>query len=233
MLSPALFSLLTAVLVERLWAQDPELRAVLYADDTLIWVPGGPAEVEPKMRELLGLLVEYGEVSGYHLNRATCAIVPQGWDAEEWPEEVAGLTVAKKARYLGVWLGQVGEEEQFQGPLAKALTKASFLARLPLSTTEKVKILEIWLYPVLGHVAAVIRPPSKVLSKAGQIMRIALGIKSWTLPTLHMTQPEERGGYRLQRATDYLHWAHSRTYVHFLRGKDSPVMRRLAQELDA
>ena len=231
-LSPALFSLLTAVLVEKLRAQDPGLRAFLYADDTLIWVPGTPAEVEPKVRELLGLLVEYGEVSGYRLNRTKCAIVPQGWDEEDWPKEVAGLSVAKKTRYLGVWLGQVGEEEQYQGPLAKAMTKASFLARLPLSTAEKVKVLETWLYPVLGHVAAVIRPPSRVLSRAGQIMRMALGIKSWTLPTLHMTQPEDRGGYKLQRVTDYLHWAHSRTYVNFLRGRDSPVMSRLKQELD-
>ena len=105
-LSPALFSLLTAVLVEHVRVENPDLRVFLYADDTLVWVPGGHPGVRPKVDQLMSLLGEYGDVSGYRLNGAKCAIVPQGWEPDEWPQEMAGLAMDKKATYLGVWLGR-------------------------------------------------------------------------------------------------------------------------------
>ena len=48
-------------------------------------------------------------------------------------------------------------------------------------------------------------------------MRVALGIRSWALPTTHWKLPHKRGGYVLGSAGDFLLWCHSTAYVRVLK----------------
>ena len=52
-------------------------------------------------------------------------------------------------------------------------------------------------------------------------MRIALGIRSLALPTMHWKLPPGRGGYALGIAGNYLLCCHSSVYVSSLRTLDS------------
>ena len=51
-LSPALFVLVTAILCIMLRKQMPQTVPMLYADDTLIWIPGNVREIEQELRTL-------------------------------------------------------------------------------------------------------------------------------------------------------------------------------------
>ena len=90
-----------------------------------------------------------------------------------------------KVKYLGTWLGHATILDQYQRPLAKLMGKAQFLASLPLKAEEKVQALHTWAYLVLRHIAVLFFPTHQIIRKANLAMRVALGIRSWALPTTH------------------------------------------------
>ena len=194
-LSPTIFLLLTGVLISRVKQRLPRVESFLFADDTLFFILGTPAQVKATLQTLLGLLRNYREVSRYRLNIDKCGIVCQGPDALPQGIVLYGVKVHTKVKYLGTWLGEVSIMEQYQGPLAKLFVKAQFLAFLPMRVEEKISALYIWAYSVLRHVAVLFFLTQQVMRKANMAMRVALGICSWAQPTLHWRLPAAQGGY--------------------------------------
>ena len=166
---------------------------------------------------LLQLLRQYGEVSGYRLNMDKCGVVFQGPGTPPPGTVLYGVLVRSKVKYLGTWLRHATVLDQYQGPLAKLMIKARFLASLPLKAEEKIQALYTWAYPVLQHIAILFFPTQQVIRKANMAMRVVLGIRSWVLPTTHWKLPHNRGGYALGSAGDFLLWCHSAAYVRALK----------------
>ena len=77
------------------------------------------------------------------------------------------------------------------------MVKARFLASLALTAEEKIQALSLWAYPVLGHIATVFFTTHQVIRTANMAMRVALGIRSWALPTLQWHLSLDKGGYAL------------------------------------
>ena len=149
---------------------------------------------------LLQLVRQYGEVSGYRLNMDKCKVLFQGLDAPPPGTVLHGVLVRSKVKYLSTRLGHATVLDQYQGPLAKLMVKAQFLASLPLKAEEKIHALYIWAYPVLWHIAVLFFPTQQVIRKANMAMRVALSIRSWALPTTQRKLPHNRGGYALGSA---------------------------------
>ena len=189
------------------------MQSFLFVDDTLFFIPGTPQQVSKPLRALIALLEEYGEVSGYKLHKGKCGVVFYGPSRLPPGTVLYGVKVCTKVKYLGTWLAQASIMEQYQGPLSKLMIKAQFLASLPLRVEEKIQALYIWAYPVLRHMAVLFFPTQQVIRKANMAMRIALGIRSWVLPTAQWRLPREKGGYVLGTAGDFLLWCHSSVYV--------------------
>ena len=67
-LSPTLFVLLTTILCREISRKFDDVKPFLYADDTLVWVPGGPQEVIAKLRKLKVVMSDYGKYTGHEPN---------------------------------------------------------------------------------------------------------------------------------------------------------------------
>ena len=190
---------------------------ILFADDTLFFIPGTPGQVRATLESLLQLLRQYGEVLGYRLNMDKCGVVFQGPDAPPPKTVLYGVQERSKVKYLGTWLGHAIVLDQYQGPLAKLVVKAQFLASLPLIAEEKIQALYAWAYLVLRHIAILFFPTQQVIRKANMAMRVAPGIRSWVLPTTQWKLPHNRGGYALGSAGDFLLRCHLAAYVRALK----------------
>ena len=63
-LSPTIFVLLTTVLCREMARSFQEVQLFLYADDTLVWVPGTPREVQTNLSKLKVIMKDYGTCTG-------------------------------------------------------------------------------------------------------------------------------------------------------------------------
>ena len=227
-MSPTIFSLLTAVLISKVKQCLPQVESFLFVDDTLFFIPGTPAQVNATLQTLLGLLRSYGDVSGYRLIDK-CGIVFQGPDTLPKGTVLYEVKVRTKVKCLGTWLGEASIMEQYQGPPAKLFVKAQFLASLPMRVEVKISALYLLAYPVLRHIAVLFFPTQQVIKKANMAMRVALGIRSWALSTLHWRLPAAQGGYSLGTAREYLLSCHSTAYTRVLKalqkGKEMDDLR--------
>ena len=95
---------LLCVLVKRVI---PSATALLYANDTLPWLPGGKEQVQCQLREVKKVMQEYAEYTGQEMNLGRSKIVLQG-DWEDGLDILEGFEVATTVRYLGLWLGGTG-----------------------------------------------------------------------------------------------------------------------------
>ena len=104
-MSPTIFSLLTAVLIQKVLCHFPHVQSFVFVDDTLFFIPGTPRQVRTTLRAPIALLEEYGEVSGYKLNKGKCGVVFQGPDQLPQGTVLFGVKVCTKVKYLGTRLG--------------------------------------------------------------------------------------------------------------------------------
>ena len=219
-MSTTLFSLPTTLLVDDLQKKCPRAVPYLYADDTLIWIPGGRRQALARLKRVREVLYKYSLVSGYKLNMHKCKLLPQRWSFEETDlnesGEHQGIKVVQRVEYLGTWLGHVTFEDQFAKPLRVFRDKAAFIATLPLTLAQKVEIPRVWAFPTLFYVATLFYPTDVVRRQLDASMRWALVVKPWSLPVAQMMQPKERRGVSLMCASDYVLWAHSRLNVEYL-----------------
>ena len=68
LLSPALFALVTAILRIMLRKKMPKTTPMLYADNTLIWIPGSLEEIEKELRVLKQVMAQYAEYTGQEMH---------------------------------------------------------------------------------------------------------------------------------------------------------------------
>ena len=123
-MSSTIFSLLTASLIQKVLCRFPQVQSFVFADDTLLFIPGTPQQVRTTLQALIAFLEEYGEVSGYRLSKGRCGVVFQGPNRLPQCILLFGVKVCTKVKYLGTWLGQATIMEQFQGLLSKLMVKA-------------------------------------------------------------------------------------------------------------
>ena len=55
---------------------------MLYADDTLIWIPGNLEEIEKELRALKRVMAQYAKYTGQEMHQGKSKVVLQG----EWQE---------------------------------------------------------------------------------------------------------------------------------------------------
>ena len=51
---------------------------MLYADDTLIWIPGSLEEIEKELRTLKQVMAQYAEYTGQEMHQGKSKVVLQG-----------------------------------------------------------------------------------------------------------------------------------------------------------
>ena len=125
-LSPGLFVLITAILCLMMKKAMPEAEPMLYADDTLIWVPGELQEIERELRTLKHVIEQYAKVTGQLMHQGKSRVVLQGeWD--QAPTHIEGFQVVSAVRYLGIQLGKATVESQYAAPMKKFEQKMVFL----------------------------------------------------------------------------------------------------------
>ena len=197
-LSRTLLSFLTTLLVDDLQKKCPQDVPPLYADDTLIWIPGGRRQALAWLKQVREVLYKYSLVSRYKLNMHKCKLLPQRWSFEETHLNEArahrGIKVVQRVEYLGTWLGHVTFDDQFAKPLRAFRDKTAFIATLLLTLAQEVEILRVWAFPTLFHVATLFYPTDVVRRQLDASMRWALGVKAWSLPVAQMMQSKDRGG---------------------------------------
>ena len=121
---------------------------MLYADDLLVWIPGGGDEALQRAETAMQLLKEFGQYSGLRVNRdKSFAILKR--TTGSLPTHYVGLAVKENVRYLGVLIGSVTAEQAYAAPMAKMKARAAFLKTLPLSLWERAEIFKIWVQPVV------------------------------------------------------------------------------------
>ena len=146
-LSPALFVLITAILCLMMKRAMPGTEAMLYADDTLVWVPGELQEIEQELRTLKQVMAQYAKVTGQQMHQGKSRVVLQGeWEQE--PTHIEGFQVVAAVRYLGIQLGRATADSQYTAPMKKFEQKMVLLPSLPLSEAERAKAILTWACPV-------------------------------------------------------------------------------------
>ena len=211
-LSPALFVLVTAILCIMLRKQMPQTVPMLYADDTLIWIPGNLREIGQELRTLKQAMAQYAKSRGQEMHQGKSKVVLQG----EWPEtpsHIEGFQVVQAVRYLGIQLGRATTESRYAAPLKIFERKMVFLQSLPLSESERAKAILTWACPVFSVAGKVVYPTEGLMKKVDTLGRAVMGIKSWGLTTQILTQRKEQGGADLVMPSVYLRHLHSKYHV--------------------
>ena len=81
-LSPAIYALVTTILVMALRKKVPGITQLLYADGALVWIPEGRAAVQRTRDQLMAAMKEYGDFLGQRLNVDKCEallVYPTGY----------------------------------------------------------------------------------------------------------------------------------------------------------
>ena len=231
-LSPTLFVLLATILCREIARAFEDVKPFLYADDTLVWIPGGQQEVRAKLRKLKAIMKEYGKYTGQELNLEKTNLILQGDWGPLTITELEGIKVTRSARYLGWLLGKATPQDQYATALRKLRNKASHLRILPLSDKDKVKALVTWAYPVFDVVAQLVYPPEGVRREADDIVRKTLGVQNWSMTDSIVMQPAEEGGIDMIFPSTYLLCVHAKQFVRWMRDPDTLTGPR-RQEMDA
>ena len=157
----------------------PEAIPYLYADDTLIWIPGGRRQALARQKRMREVLYKYSLVSGYKLNMHKCKSLPQRWSFEQTDLKEAGehqgIKVVQRVECLATWLSHVSFDDQFAKPLRAFRDKTAFIATLPLTLAQKVEILGVWAFPTLFCLGTLFYPTDVVRRQLDASIRWALG----------------------------------------------------------
>ena len=96
-LSPALFSLIVALIIPDLDKLPFTVITLMYADDVLLFIPGTLREATERLEVVIWHIRVFGQFCGLQLNMAKskALIRPQGAND---PQEVAGMEVVDEIR---------------------------------------------------------------------------------------------------------------------------------------
>ena len=87
----------------------PNTTPMLYADDTLIWIPGTLEEIGKELGELKRVMAQYAKYTGQEMHQGKSKVVLQG-EWEDPPTQIEGFQVVQAVRYLGIQLGRATAE---------------------------------------------------------------------------------------------------------------------------
>ena len=145
-LSPPIFALLTVFSIYHFKAHCPRAVLMLYADDLLIWIPGGDDAAYRQAQMAIRVLQEFGAYSRLQVNMGkSFAVLNRHYGPI--PAKYVRLPVKERVRHLGVQIGNA--EQAYAAPMAKMKARAAFVKTLPLDVQEKAEILKIWIQPVV------------------------------------------------------------------------------------
>ena len=215
-LSPYLFVLMVAPLLYDSQQHCPSAVPRMYADDLALLFTGQSTYVHAMVMQVLHRLRIFSKLCGLKINVDKSKLLLKG-DLSPADYKDTQLLIVSKLKYLGVWIGHITTEQAFAECLAIALKRAHFLRKLPLGLNERVRILKIWILPLLNFTARAYQPNDWVISQLRNIYLVGLKLTSWfvTLPIL--SQPPGKGGYNLLQPEAYLHWQFAHMFVSFIR----------------
>ena len=106
-LSPAIFALVSSVVIYPLTTNLRGVEIMMYADDLIIFFPF--AYKPGILHTAKQVMHEFGEFSGLRLNIKKTAAIVRNMDSESWIEafQKEGITVRHWVRYLGIRLGNI------------------------------------------------------------------------------------------------------------------------------
>ena len=173
---------MTTSLIQALKKRVPGIKQYLYADDTMIWIPGDRSRVQQVGEQLMAAMREYAEFSGQELNVDKCEVVLQGnWTNKDFT--VGGIKVGTKIKYLGVYIGKATAEQQYAGPKRRFDQKMYFLQNTSLTQEEKAEAIRTWGLPVFAVVAKLVYPTEEVLRGLEASIRRAMGVRPMGMTT--------------------------------------------------
>ena len=103
---------------------------MLYADDLLIWIPGGDDTAYRQAQMAMRVLQEFGAYLGLQVNMGKLLAMPNRHCGPVLAQYV-GPTVKERVRYLGVQIGHVNAEQAYAAPMAKMKAPVAFVKTLP------------------------------------------------------------------------------------------------------
>ena len=215
-LSPAIFALLTVFLIFLVERDCPEAELLLYADDLLISFVGRRRKRDAVARKVLAALAQFGLYSGLHINyKKTYVLVKSPGEAV--PQQVAGVQVVPRQRYLGIQLGHVTSAQAFAPALAKMKSRAAFLKSLPLDQMERAELYKVWIQPLVNLTARVYEPDASVISTMNMVFTMALGVTSWGLAPSMVAADSREGGLKTQPLRVYALFLFSQLWISFIQ----------------
>ena len=107
-LLPALFAVLTTILVYDLCQLRMDLQMFSYADDFLLYIPGTRSEVAGAMEVIMWRFLVYGNFSGLGVNVSKTKLVLRKHKVDSQRTTVySGVALCDAFRYLGIHFGHV------------------------------------------------------------------------------------------------------------------------------
>lgn len=172
-----------------------------YADDMAFVVPS-----ESNLSGLVKLIVDFELVSGLQLNKQKSKIVGIGTTLS--CKDIHGIPTADSFEYLGYYFNRSGIDNSLvMRKIDEIVTKLNVLKRLNLSISQKVVVLNTYIFSSLYYYLWATSPPEQVYKHVDKIMRWFLGMKkerfdpSKSYPLhmpLHVFQrPKDQGGFGL------------------------------------
>ena len=132
-LSPALFALLTTIVVYNLRQLNVNLQVLLYADDVLLHVPGTQSTVAGTMEVIMWRFLVCGRFSGLRVNVSkTKLVLRKHWVSSQRTLSYSRVSLRDSFRYLGIQFGHVSPTEVYAVNMRKMLWSAHVLAQLSL-----------------------------------------------------------------------------------------------------
>ena len=228
-LSPAIFVMVSSVLVRKLQSLSPCIHILFYADDLLIYIPLPPPTVSKLLTHIFEAIRVYGLFVGLRINLGKSAFLLKGEWGEDHKRILAsfGVPVKAKIRYLGIVLGHVSSEEAYTPTIARAMQRAEFMRTLPLTHHERVALFQEWVLPLLIFPARAYFPTHAVISQVSVVYKTALCLTSWglTLPILELRPG--LGGDTLPRPSKFSLWQHATAFM--LSRQESTVVPPLSR----
>ena len=182
-LSPLLFAAVVDVLLRRLVRRYEGITLRAFADDI-----GIVSLYLSQWHGILGDFVDFGNISGLHLNMPKCVLVPL-WRThisqlfkslcDDFPA-LSRMQIAYAAKYLGVWLGPESRGMTWDGAMRKFVDCARRWSVGAWGLHFMARIYNIYVVSVLSYIAQFYPPSAAVLAAERKaVARCLPGPANW------------------------------------------------------
>ena len=225
--SPAIFALLASAIILVLQKIHAGLQVTMYADYLVIHLS---CDAEGGCASIVHCLREFGLYRGVRMNVGKSSIILKGLEIQEEIERL-GLSISRKARYLGIMIGDATPQEVYAKAIAVFFVRAQFLRDLDLTPSEKAYLLNIWILTRWILPARVCYPTKDLTRQLRSILKMALGLDSWGLTLSEYGHGIREGGFSLFDPRNFLLFHHGTLFVHYL-SKSQHFAVQIVQEFE-